>query len=107
MVQLDNVLVNKKWRNSAIDYQACNTFHPIQSDHRPCATKTSISLRKNKTSITKNIHYDWLEVFTDDKVRNRYTIEVKNRFQELQELVDNETLLRKNEIVVLSKECSS
>ena len=28
---------------------------------------------------------------TDDKVRSQYTIELKNRFQELQELVDDET----------------
>ena len=77
-VKLDHILVNKKWRNSAIDCQAYNTIHPIQSDHWPCTAKIRLSLRANKTSKPKKIHYDWSALSTDDKVRS-HTIEVKNR----------------------------
>ena len=32
--QLDYILINKKWKNSAIDCAAYNTFHSVSSDHK-------------------------------------------------------------------------
>ena len=32
--QIHHILMNKKWKNSAIDYAAYNTFHSVSSDHK-------------------------------------------------------------------------
>ena len=48
--QLDHVLINKKWKNSAIDCQSYNTFSSIQSDHRPVTAIIRLSLRANKVN---------------------------------------------------------
>ena len=33
-VQLDHILINKKWNNSARDCATYNTFHSVSSDHK-------------------------------------------------------------------------
>ena len=45
--QLDHILINKKWKNSAINCEAYNTFLSIGSDHRPTTAKIRLSLRAN------------------------------------------------------------
>ena len=47
--QLDHILINKKWKNSAIDCAAYNTFHSVSSDHKIVTIKCRLCLRANKS----------------------------------------------------------
>ena len=51
--KLADILVNKKWKNSALNCDAYNTFHAIGSDHRPATTKIRLSLRVDRIKNTK------------------------------------------------------
>ena len=48
--EIDHILINQKWNNSAIDCQSYNIYFSLASDHRPCAAKIRLSLRANKLS---------------------------------------------------------
>ena len=67
--QLDHVLINKKWKNSALDCQANNTFCQIGSDHRPVTAKFRLSLRKNQDNKSKKIPYDWSKLVSDVNIK--------------------------------------
>ena len=87
--QLDHILVNKKWQNSALDCGAFNTAVSVGSDHRPCTAKLRLSLRVSKVSKTKKIPYDWSKLRNVSDIQSRYSIEVRNRFAVLEEEPDN------------------
>ena len=80
------MLINRKWHNSVIDGQSYNTYESMNSDHRPYSIKLRLSLRANKTYKSKNVNYNWALLMRDENVREAYTIEVKNRYQVLQNL---------------------
>ena len=44
--QIDYVLINKKWKNSAINCEAYSSFEGVSSDHRIVRAKIRLSLRK-------------------------------------------------------------
>ena len=48
-------------------------------------------MRANTTNRTKKIPYDWSKLLYDENVRSKYTVDVYNRFQALQEICDSET----------------
>ena len=81
--QIDYILINKKWKNSGINCQAYNTFKTTCSDHRIISAKIRLSLRANKPSKNSQ-RYNWDTLQTRDDIRDQYTIEVRNRFQILQ-----------------------
>ena len=83
--QIDYILINKKWKNSGINCQAYNSFRTIFSDHRIVTAKIRLSLRANKASINKTPRYDWSALLQNDDIQKKYTIEVRNRYQILQE----------------------
>ena len=89
--QLDHVLINRKWKNGAVDCQAYSTFHAIRSDHRPVTARIRLSLRANKMNKNKKVPYDSSKLITDENVKNAYSIEVRNRYQALQGLADDDT----------------
>ena len=47
--QIDYVLINKKWKNSAISCKAYSSFEGVSSDHRIVTAKIQLGLRKNAT----------------------------------------------------------
>ena len=47
--QIDYVLINKKWKNSAINCEAYSSFKGVSSDHRIVTAKIRLSLRKKPT----------------------------------------------------------
>ena len=49
--QLDYIIVNNKWINSARNCEAYNTFEGVYSDHRIVTATLKLSLRSNKKSI--------------------------------------------------------
>ena len=46
--QLDHIIINRKWKNSALNCQAFNTFEGVSSDNRIVTSTLRLSLRANK-----------------------------------------------------------
>ena len=47
--QIDYILINRKWKNSIHNCEACNSFSSLGSDHRLLTVKIKLSLRMTKT----------------------------------------------------------
>ena len=88
--QLDYILVRKKWRNSLINAEAYNTFSSVGSDHRIVSAKIRLSLRKSKT-MPKKKQFDWKALASDEDLQKKYTVEVRNRFQPLEDVEETAT----------------
>ena len=63
---------------------AYSSFEGVSSDHRIVTAKIRLSLRKNATRITTTKHYDWALLSNRD-IRDKYVLELRNRFETLQE----------------------
>ena len=57
--QIDYVLINKKWKNSALNCEAYSSFEGVSTDHRIVTAKIRLSLRKNAKRTATTKHYDW------------------------------------------------
>ena len=88
--QIDYILLNKKWKNSAMNCEAHSSFEGVSTDHRIVTAKIRFSLRKNakRTAITK--HYVWALLNNRD-IRDKYVLELRNRFETLQEKTEKST----------------
>ena len=88
--QIDYVFINKKWKNSAMNCEAYSSFKGMSSDHRIVTAKIRLRLRKNATRTATNKHYDWALLNNRDK-RDKYVLELRNRFETLQEKTEKGT----------------
>jgi hypothetical protein len=79
--RLDYILVHRKWWNSMMDAEAYNSFHTVGSDHCIVLMKVRLSLRQLKATSAQKI--DWKAFASDLDLQARYTVEVKNKFDEL------------------------
>ena len=88
--QIDYVLINKKWKNSAMNCEAYSSFEGVSTDHRIVTAKIRLSLRKNakRTSTTK--HYD-RALLNNSDIRDKYVLELRNRYETLQERTEKST----------------
>ena len=88
--QIDYVLINKKWKNSAMNCEAYSSFEGVSTDHRIVRAKIRLSLRKNAKRTATAKHYDWALLNNRD-IRDKYVLELgnttRNRFEKLQELL--------------------
>ena len=82
--QIDYVLINRKWKNSAMNCEAYSSFEGVSSDHRIVTAKVRLSLRKNATRKATTKHYDWALLNNRD-IKDKYALELRNRFEALQE----------------------
>ena len=82
--QIDYVLINKKWENSAMNCETYSSFEGVSSDHRIVTVKIRLSLRKNATRTATTKHYGWALLNNRD-IRDKYVLELTNRFETLQE----------------------
>ena len=82
--QIDYVLINKKWKNSAISCEPYFSFEGVSSDHRIVTAKIRLSRRKNATRIASTKHYNWALLNNRD-ISDKYAIELRNRFKTLLE----------------------
>ena len=57
--QMDYILMNKKWINSALNCEAYSSFKRVYTDHRILTTKIRLSRHRNTTQTTKTTHYYW------------------------------------------------
>ena len=87
--QIDNVLINKKWKNSAMNCEAYSSFEGVSSDHRIVTAKIQLSLRKNAKRTATTKHYDWALLNNRD-IRDKFVLELRNRF-ETQEKTEKST----------------
>ena len=88
--QIDYVLINKKWKNSAMNCEAYSSFEGVSSDHRIVPAKIRLSLRKNDKRTVTTKHYDWALLNNSD-IRDKYVLELRNRFETLQEKTEKST----------------
>ena len=88
--QIDYVFINKKWKNSAMNCEAYSSFEGVSSDHRIVTAKLRLSLRKNATRKVTTKHYDWALLNNSD-IRDKYVLELKYRFETLQEKTEKGT----------------
>ena len=57
--QIDYVLINKKWKNSAMNCEAYTSIEGMSIDDRIVTAKIRLSLRKNAKRTATTKHYDW------------------------------------------------
>ena len=88
--QIDYVLINKKWKNSAMNCEAYSSFEGVSTDHRIVTAKIRLSLRKNTKGTATTKHYDWALLNNKD-IRDKYVLELRNRFETLQERTEKST----------------
>ena len=69
-------------------------FHPffesVSSDHRIVTAKIRLSLRKNATRTVTTRHLDWA-LRNNRDIRDKYALELRNRFETLQEKTEKVT----------------
>ena len=88
--QIDYVFINRKWKNSAMNFEAYSSFEGVSSDHRIVTAKVRLNLRKNATRTATTKHYDWALLNNRD-IRDKYALELRNRFEILQEKTEKGT----------------
>ena len=84
-VQLDYVIINRKWKNSAKNCRSFNSFISVESDHHIVSAKVRLSLPANKKKSGQVTPYDWNVLRTNLDIRNTLVIQLSNRFKDLQD----------------------
>ena len=87
--QIDYVLINKKWKNSAY-----SSFEGVSTDHQIVTPKIGLSLRKYAKRTVTTKHYDWALLNNRD-IRDKYVLELRNRFETLQEKTEKKNTKRR------------
>ena len=88
--QINYVLINKKWKNSAMNCEAYSSFEGVSTNHRIVTAKIRLSLRKNTKQTATTKRYDWALLNNRD-IRDKYVLELRNRFETLQEKTEKST----------------
>ena len=88
--QIDYIFINRKWKNSAMNCEAYSFFEGVSSDYRIVTAKLQLSLRKNATRTVTTKHYDWA-LLNNREIRDKYALELRNRFETLQEKTEKST----------------
>ena len=70
--------------------EAYSSFERVSTDHRIVTAKIRLSLRKNAKRTATTKHYDWALLNNRD-IRDKYVLELRNRFETLQEKTEKST----------------
>ena len=70
--------------------EAYSSFEGVSTDHRIVTAKIRLSLRKNAKRTATPKHYDWALLNNKD-IRDKYVLELRNRFETLQEKTEKST----------------
>ena len=70
--------------------EAYSSFEGVSTDHRIVTAKIRLSLRKNAKRTATTKHYDWALLNNKDR-RDKYVLELRNRFETLQEKTEKST----------------
>ena len=88
--QIDYVFINKKCKNSAMNCEACFSFEGVSSDHLIVTAKLRLSLRWNATRSETTKHYN-RALLNNRDFWDKYGLELRNRFETLQEKTEKGT----------------
>ena len=86
----DYIRMNKKWTNSAFNWEAYSSFEGVSSDHRIDTAKKRQSLRKNTSQTTETARYHW-SMLNNRDINDEYTIALRNKFNTLQDISEKLT----------------
>ena len=89
--QIDYIIINRKWKNSAQNCRAYNTFVNVLSDHRIVTAHIKLSLRANKKKNSKTKPYDWTTLQYEKDIRSDFLTRVGNKCADLQTLETGDT----------------
>ena len=70
--------------------EAYSSFEGVSSNHGIITAKIRLSLRKNATRTATTNHYDWALLNNRD-IRDKYVLELRNKFDALQEKTEKGT----------------
>ena len=70
--------------------EAYSSFEGVSIDHRIVTAKIRLNLRKNAKRTATPKHYDWALLNNRD-IRDKYVLELRNRFETLQEKTEKST----------------
>ena len=70
--------------------EAYSSFKGVSSDHRIVTAKLRLNLRKNATRTVTTKHYDWA-LLNNRNIRDKYVLELRNRFETLQKKTEKGT----------------
>ena len=70
--------------------EAYSSFEGVSSDHRIVRAKIRLSLRKNATRTATTKQYDWA-LLNNRHIRDKYVLDLRNRFETLQEKTEKGT----------------
>ena len=87
--QINYILINKKWNNSTLNWEAYSSFEGVSSNHQIVTTKIRLSLQRNATQIT-TVHYDW-SLLNNRDIRDKYILTLRNKFDALKEISETPT----------------
>ena len=87
--QINDIVINKNWSNSALDCESYFCFEGVSSNHRIVTAKIQQSLRRNAARTTTNAHDDWSLLNRD--IWDEYTLTLRNKVNALQEISETFT----------------
>ena len=88
--QIDYILIQKRFRNS-IKYAKSLPGADCGSDHVPVVCKMKVKLRKlKKAKLSPKFQVEFLK--TNDEMRSKFRIDVRNRFEALESITETEEL---------------
>ena len=74
-----------------MNWEAYSSFEGVSSDHRIVTAKIRLSIQKDATRTATTKHYDWALLKNRD-IRDKYVIELRKRFETVQEKTEKGTL---------------
>ena len=87
--QIDHVCINKRFRRSLQDVRV-KRGADVASDHHLVIARLKLKLKRNQTGITdRRVKYN-INHLKDPKMKEQFNLVLKNKYEELQELVEEE-----------------
>ena len=84
--QIDHILINSKWTRSLQDVKV-RRGADVGSDHQLVIAKIKLKLKKQNLKVSNIRKYD-IEKLKNPRTKTMFSIELKNRFQALQDLAN-------------------
>ena len=86
--QIDHTMIAKKYRSSVMD-TVVRRGADVGSDHYLVETRLKLKLKRSPKKKEGRTRFD-MQKLADEEIRNKYNIEVRNRFQVLEGLEEEE-----------------
>ena len=80
---LDYIIVRRRWLSSVQSSHSYRGTELGNTDHRLVSARIKLRLRTNKSNSSSSKKIDTSRLKQDPSVRERYTVEVSNRFEAL------------------------